>query len=53
MAETRGVSDAVDLAETDIAIVGMAGHFPGAPDVDVLWDRVEQGRGLPHRSRRR
>ena len=32
-----------DMAETDIAIIGMAGHFPGAPDVDVLWERVARG----------
>jgi len=34
---------AVDAAETDIAIVGMAGRFPGAPDVDELWRRVAAG----------
>jgi len=27
----------------DIAIVGMAGRFPGAPDVDALWARVRDG----------
>ena len=31
------------LAETDVAIIGMAGHFPGAPDADVLWERVSRG----------
>jgi acyl transferase domain-containing protein/thioesterase domain-containing protein/acyl carrier protein len=30
-------------AESDIAIVGMAGRFPGAPTVDDLWRRVEAG----------
>ena len=30
----------VEAADTDIAIVGMAGRFPGAPDVDELWRRV-------------
>lgn len=33
----------VEPAETDIAIVGMAGRFPGAPDVDELWRRVAAG----------
>ena len=32
-----------DSAESDIAIVGMAGRFPGAPDVDTLWRRVVNG----------
>ncbi len=32
-----------EIAETDIAIVGMAGRFPGAPDVDELWRRVRAG----------
>ncbi len=31
------------ISETDIAIVGMAGRFPGAPDVDALWERVASG----------
>jgi acyl transferase domain-containing protein/thioesterase domain-containing protein/acyl carrier protein len=31
------------IAETDIAIVGMAGRFPGAPNVDELWRRVRDG----------
>ena len=30
-------------SETDVAIIGMAGHFPGAPDVDELWRRVRNG----------
>ena len=29
--------------DTDIAIVGMAGRFPGAPNVDELWRRVAAG----------
>jgi acyl transferase domain-containing protein/aryl carrier-like protein len=32
-----------DLSESDIAIIGMAGRFPGAPDVDTLWRRVSTG----------
>ncbi|WP_344341805.1 polyketide synthase, partial [Kitasatospora putterlickiae] len=27
-----------------IAIVGMAGRFPGAPDVDTFWRNLEEGR---------
>ncbi len=30
-------------AETDIAIVGMSGRFPGAPDAEALWERVVAG----------
>ena len=32
-----------EMADTDIAIVGMAGRFPGAPTVDELWRRVVAG----------
>jgi acyl transferase domain-containing protein/thioesterase domain-containing protein/nucleoside-diphosphate-sugar epimerase/acyl carrier protein len=32
-----------EIADTDIAIVGMSGRFPGAADADELWDRVERG----------
>jgi acyl transferase domain-containing protein/thioesterase domain-containing protein/acyl carrier protein len=32
-----------EMADTDIAIVGMAGRFPGAPDADELWRRVAAG----------
>ncbi len=27
----------------EIAIVGMAGRFPGAPDVDTFWQRIRDG----------
>ncbi|MGW8763539.1 type I polyketide synthase [Streptomyces sp. NPDC055815] len=33
----------------DIAVTGMAGRFPGAPDVARLWEAVEQGRPLLRR----
>ena len=33
----------VESADTDIAIVGMAGRFPGAPSVDDLWRRIADG----------
>ena len=32
-----------EVADTDIAIVGMAGRFPGAPNVDELWRRIAAG----------
>ena len=31
------------VPDTDVAIVGMAGRFPGAADVDELWRRVVAG----------
>ena len=31
------------FSESDIAIIGMAGHFPGAADVDEFWQRVSSG----------
>jgi len=30
-------------SDTDIAIVGLAGRFPGAPDVDTFWRNVRDG----------
>ncbi|MEM1440745.1 MAG: amino acid adenylation domain-containing protein, partial [Verrucomicrobiota bacterium] len=37
---TQDVSD----RSSDIAIVGMAGRFPGAPDVDTFWENLVAGR---------
>ncbi|MFG1797764.1 SDR family NAD(P)-dependent oxidoreductase [Nocardia sp. NPDC049149] len=34
------------MSEFDIAIVGMAGRFPGASDIDVFWDALHAGREL-------
>ena len=31
------------VAETDIAIVGMAAHLPGAPDIATYWDNLARG----------
>ncbi|ANT60179.1 polyketide synthase [Salipiger sp. CCB-MM3] len=31
-------------AETDIAIVGMAAHLPGAADIAAYWDNLREGR---------
>lgn len=46
-------SDKVDSDQSDarpaphkIAIVGMSGRFPGAPDVEALWRLLEQGRDM-------
>ncbi|MFB9683537.1 type I polyketide synthase [Amycolatopsis plumensis] len=33
-----------DISPTDIAVVGMAGRFPGADDVGALWETVRAGR---------
>jgi acyl transferase domain-containing protein/thioesterase domain-containing protein len=32
-----------DISETDIAIVGMAGRFAGAQDLDTLWQTFRDG----------
>lgn len=32
------------MAETDIAIIGMAGCFPGANDIDSYWSLLSEGR---------
>ncbi len=32
------------VAETDIAIVGMSGRFPGARDVETFWQNLLEGR---------
>lgn len=34
---------APDISETDIAIVGMSGRFPGARDVEEFWANVRDG----------
>ncbi|KTC82242.1 hypothetical protein Lche_0506 [Legionella cherrii] len=33
-----------DLSQKDIAIIGMSGIFPQAPDVDTFWDNLCQGK---------
>src|SRR5918992_3033619 len=35
--------DTRDWSETDIAVVGMAGRFPGARTPAELWDNVRRG----------
>lgn len=32
-----------DYAPEDIAIIGMAGRFPGAKDIDVFWQNLRDG----------
>nr|WP_070960547.1 type I polyketide synthase [Hyphomonas sp. Mor2] len=34
---------ALPLGSTDIAIIGMAARFPGAPDVETFWTNVRDG----------
>lgn len=43
MADIDHVITEAEPAETDVAIVGMAGRFPGAPSPDALWRRVVAG----------
>jgi acyl transferase domain-containing protein len=33
-----------DESPAGIAIIGMAGRFPGAPDVDSFWEMIREGR---------
>ncbi|WP_301184458.1 beta-ketoacyl synthase N-terminal-like domain-containing protein, partial [Streptomyces sp. NL15-2K] len=37
-------SHEVQAAETDVAIIGMAGRFPGADDLDSFWRLLREGR---------
>ena len=47
--ETPHVSEDAGIDDGAIAIIGMSGSFPGAPDVDRLWDLVSAGdSGLTH-----
>lgn len=38
--------EATGISATDIAVIGMAGRYPGACDLDVLWDNVISGRDV-------
>ncbi|WP_050478880.1 non-ribosomal peptide synthetase/type I polyketide synthase [Herbaspirillum rhizosphaerae] len=43
--ELRETAQAVPLpAQADIAVIGMACRFPGAPDVDAFWQLLVEGR---------
>ena len=40
------MSDAIEpgeISEIDIAIVGLAGRYPGAPDIDAFWRNIRDG----------
>ncbi|MFM9443284.1 SDR family NAD(P)-dependent oxidoreductase [Streptomyces acidiscabies] len=37
-------SHEIQAAETDVAIIGMAGRFPGADDLDSFWRLLREGR---------
>ena len=43
-AEKRGLSDQSDKTTGDVAIIGMAGRFPGASTIDALWTVLKEGR---------
>lgn len=40
---TQHDRQAAAVAETDIAIVGMAAHLPGAPSIAEYWDNLRNG----------
>ena len=45
MNQTELDSDAIDQREgLDIAVIGMAGRFPGAPDVETFWRNLCAGK---------
>ncbi len=35
--------DALEISDTDVAVIGMAGHFPGASNVDEFWSNLRNG----------
>lgn len=39
----------MDTSETHIAIVGMAAHLPGAPDIATYWENLREGRSAVRR----
>jgi 3-oxoacyl-(acyl-carrier-protein) synthase/acyl carrier protein len=41
---TVAASHQADDKNTDIAIIGMSGVFPQAPDTDTFWDNLYQGK---------
>ena len=42
---------ALAMADNDIAIVGMAGRFPGARNIDEFWANLQEGYDLFERDR--
>ena len=43
MARVHPIERASPAARMEIAVIGMAGRFPGAPSVDDLWRRLRAG----------
>jgi len=39
----RSMSQSNEPTGLEIAVVGMAGRFPGAPGVDALWANLRAG----------
>ena len=35
--------DFENLSDSQIAIIGMAGRFPGAPNIDAFWNNLRNG----------
>ncbi|MEW2169842.1 SDR family NAD(P)-dependent oxidoreductase [Streptomyces sp. NPDC007027] len=42
----RALTDAPDTEREAIAVVGLAGRFPGAPDAETFWQNLLAGRDL-------
>ncbi|MDX2939092.1 type I polyketide synthase [Streptomyces ipomoeae] len=40
---TSATAPGAAVAQDDVAIVGMAGRFPGAADIDAFWDVLSSG----------
>ncbi|MEA2692360.1 MAG: hypothetical protein QOJ16_1747, partial [Acidobacteriota bacterium] len=41
--QPAGAGGVGDRAAREVAILGMAGRFPGAPDLDRFWENLRQG----------
>ena len=39
----NGDADLMGIGDSDIAVVGMAAHLPGAADIGAYWDNLRQG----------
>src|SRR5690606_17511725 len=37
-----------EISKDDIAVIGMAGRFPGAADIDRFWKNLAEGRESVH-----
>ncbi|VVC77176.1 Polyketide synthase PksL [Aquicella siphonis] len=42
--ENKHSTDASEAGHRDIAIIGMSGVFPGAPDIDTFWKNLIEGK---------